>query len=380
MTLIMAKHKILIIHETMAGGGAERVLLDLLHHLDYTRFDVTLLLVYATGVYLDQLPGDVKLLYINKEKKRFIERLLFRCKPLLDRWQQRDINRLLGDERYDTIVSFMEGPAMVYHSFAASRASRNVSWVHTDINTNHWSLPFHGSTLAEQARYALMDEVVFVSQGALDGFKAIFTNNSVHRVQHNPIDRNAIIAKAGQRQVEKSRFTVCNVGRLIEVKRQDRIVRAAALLKQRGVDVEFWIVGTGTLESQLKELISKLQVQDTVKLLGFHDNPYPIIQAADAFLLTSDAEGYPTVVCEALCLGKPIISTPVAGIDELLHDGAGIVCEPSDCAIADAVERLATDREYCAHIAQASHLSGKQFDINAVMQSIEEIFQGGFCC
>lgn len=373
MTLIMAKHKILIIHETMAGGGAERVLLDLLHHLDYTRFDVTLLLVYATGVYLDQLPGDVKLLYINKEKKRFIERLLFRCKPLLDRWQQRDINRLLGDERYDTIVSFMEGPAMIYHSFVTSRAKRNVTWVHIDLQANRWTLPFHGNAGREQARYGMMDEVVFVSDGARRGFEAIIANDVSHRVMHNPIDRDAIIRRGTERTVEKHRFTVCNVGRLVDQKRQDRIVRAAALLKQRGVDVEFWIVGTGTLESQLKELISKLQVQDTVKLLGFHDNPYPIIQAADAFLLTSDAEGYPTVVCEALCLGKPIISTPVAGIDELLHDGAGIVCEPSDCAIADVVERLATDRECYDRLAQASQLGGQQFDINVVMQSIEKM-------
>lgn len=357
----------------MNGGGAERVLIDLLHHFDYTRYDVTLLLVYATGIYLNQIPNQVKVLAINHEKKHFMERILFRCKCLLDRWQEQHINRVLGNEMYDTIVSFMEGPAMVYHSFVTSRAKRNVSWVHTDINANHWSLCFHGSTAIEQARYDMMDEVVFVSQGAKAGFEQLFNNSSAHCIQHNPIDRNAIVAKATMQHIDKPHFTLCNVGRLVEQKRQDRIVRVASLLKQRGVNVDFWIVGTGKLEQQLKQLAIELGVDDRVIFMGFHDNPYPFIKGADGFLLTSDAEGYPTVVCEALCLGKPVISTPVAGIDELLAGGAGVVCDFSDETIANAVERLVTDEDHCAQLASASHNRGTQFDITTTMQSIYQI-------
>lgn len=369
----MSKRKVLFIHETMNGGGAERVLLDLLRHMDYMRYDVTLLLVCATGVYVEQLPDEVKLLCLHRNKKPLVERVLFRCKPLLDRWQERHINRVLGGERYDTIVSFLEGPAMIYHSMVASRASRNVTWVHTDLKHFHWTGCFHGSLLKEQQRYSLMDDVVVISREARAGYEAIMGKHPHLHVQHNPIDRDSIVARSLEVTVPKRRFTVCNIGRLIEVKRQERIIGAAAMLRERGLEIDFWIMGTGNREAQLKAQARLLGVDDIVKFAGFVTNPYPMLRAADALVVASDAEGYPTVVCEALCLGKPVVSTPVAGIDELLHDGAGIVCEPSEGAIADAVECLACDRECYDRLAQASQLGGRQFDINVVMQSIEKM-------
>lgn len=372
----MSKRKVLFIHETMNGGGAERVLLDLLRHMDYSRYDVTLLLVWATGVYMDQLPGQVKLLCINHDKKHWMERVLFRCKPLLDRWQRRDINRVLGNERYDTIVSFMEGPAMVYHSFVTARAVRNVTWIHTDMQHNRWTLPFHGSALREQQRYGLMDEVVLVSQGACEGFEAVINNGAHHRVLHNPIDCNAILEKSREKSVEKRRFTVCNVGRLVDEKRQDRIVRAAALLRDRGVDMDFWIVGEGRNRERLETLVVECNVADRVKLLGFKSNPYPYLAAADVFLLTSDAEGYPTVVCEALCLGRPVVSTPVAGVDELLQSGAGIVCGNDDNTIADALQRLAGNPDEVSRLVQAATACGNQFNIEATMRQVEAVING----
>lgn len=369
----MSKRKILIIHETMKGGGAERVLLDLLRHLDYSRHEVTLLLVWATGIYMEQIPDEVKVVHINRDKKHWMERVLFRCKPLLDRWQRRDVNRVLGDEQYDTIVSFMEGPAMVYHSMVTERARRNVTWVHIDLAANRWTLPFHGNAGREQARYGMMDEVVFVSDGARRGFEAVIANDVPHRVVHNPIDRDSIIRRAGERAVDKRRFTVCNVGRLVDQKRQDRIVRAAAILKQRGVEVDWWIAGEGQLEQNLRDLIAQLGVGDCVTLLGYQENPYPAMGAADVFLLTSDSEGYPTVVCEALCLGRPVVSTPVAGVAELIGGGAGVVCDATDDAIADAVQRLVEDRELLHQLALASSLRGAGFSIRATVGEIEAI-------
>lgn len=369
----MPKRKVLFIHETMSGGGAERVFLDLLHHMDYTRYDVSLLLVYATGVYIDQIPGDVRLLYINRDKKHPLERVLFRCKPLLDRYQSRHVNRLLGDERYDTIASFMEGPAMLYHSYITWRAHRNVTWIHTDIYHNHWTVRFHGSTARERERYAMMDMVVCVSQGSNDGFERLLGKDMPHIIQPNPIDRDTIVAKAGEGAVATSRFTVCNVGRLVPEKRQERIIEAAALLRRRGVDIDFWLVGAGHLEQRLKDMAVELGVDDRVKFWGFNTNPYPILSSAHAMLLSSEAEGYPTVVCEALCLGVPVVSTRVAGVDELLGSGAGIVCDHTVEAIADAIEAFATSPQRLAQCAHEAALRGTEFDINSTIKKIEQI-------
>lgn len=369
----MPKRKLLLIHETLAGGGAERVLIDLLHHIDYTRYDLTLLLVYATGVYMEQIPNAVKLLHINVERKHWMERVLFRCKPLLDRWQRHDIDRVLGNQQFDVIASFMEGPAMVYHSMVTHRAPRNVTWVHTDVQHNHWSLKFHGSRARELARYKLMDRVVCVSHGALSGFEACFGNDIPRIVQHNPIDRKTIVARAQMDMVPTRRFTLCNVGRLVQSKRQDRIIEAVAMLRNRGVDVDAWIVGTGPLENRLKALSSQLAVDDRVKFCGFCSNPYPLVRACNAFLLTSEAEGYPTVVCEALCLGKPVVTTLVAGVDELVGNDAGIVCEHRVEEIAAAIERLASSTQLTLELSNAAVRRGGEFDIARTMHNIEQL-------
>ncbi len=367
-----SRRKVLIIHESLDGGGAERVLVDLLRHMDHSRVEVTLLLVYGRGVYLDQVPGEVRVLCLNGERKSFIERVLFRCKALLDRYQQRLIEHTVGDERWDTVVSFMEGPAMVYHSMITARAQRNVTWVHVDLSCNHWSKKFHGGLERERMRYHGMDQVVCVSRGVMEGFERLFGSDYPLVVQHNPIDRDAIIAKAAEREVETRRFTLVNVARLMPEKRQDRIIDAVALLRRRDIDVDVWIAGRGSLEQRLKDQAARLEVDDRVKFWGFMENPYPLMRGADALLLTSDAEGYPTVVCESLCLGKPVISTPVAGIEELVGTEAGIVCEPTVESIASAIERLATSPELLQQCAAAATRRGEQFDLMRTVREIEE--------
>ena len=107
-----------------------------------------------------------------------------------------------------------------------------------------------------------------------------------------------------------------------------------------------------------------------VKFLGYQANPYPYIKVSDIFVLTSDTEGYPTVVCEALCLGKPVISTNITGSDELLANGIGILTGFEPDAIAEQIGRLIQSRELCSHYAHLAAQRGQQFQPQDVMAQI----------
>ena len=127
-------------------------------------------------------------------------------------------------------------------------------------------------------------------------------------------------------------------------KAYDRMVRLAYHLKKNNVDVDFWILGTGYLEAELRRLARDLSVEDMVHFLGFKSNPYPYIAASDLFLSTSMTEGYPLVICEALWLGKPIIATAVSGSKEILADSEyGLLSEEDDDSLLKNTLRMITN-------------------------------------
>lgn len=264
----------------------------------------------------------------------------------------------------------MEGPSAHYHSLLKGYALKNLTWIHTNFKMNHWSLKYWKNFDDEAKFYQSMDKVLCVSQGAKDVADRLFSLKGNSQVQYNLIDRDEICRRAQEKSVAKQKFTICNVGRLAEPKRQDRIIEVAKILKGKGLNVEFWILGVGPLESALKEQAHKAGVEDMVLFKGFQINPYTYMNVADIFLLTSDTEGYPTVVCEALCLGKPIVSTNVTGVDELLADGVGIVCSYDIKEIAESIEKLHIDPSLLKKYAHLSEKKGLRFDKQTVMQQI----------
>ena len=128
---------LLIIMDSMAGGGAEKALVTMLHYLDTDAFRITLLLFNATGPYMDQIPSHVRTLAVYHGNKPLRDRLAFHT-PLRDRLMTLRLQQLLGNAHYDVALSFLEGAATWLHSLLPRDiAPRHLSWVHTDLKHNH---------------------------------------------------------------------------------------------------------------------------------------------------------------------------------------------------------------------------------------------------
>jgi glycosyltransferase involved in cell wall biosynthesis len=114
-----------------------------------------------------------------------------------------------------------------------------------------------------------------------------------------------------------------NVGRLSEQKGQFLLVQAAARLRRMGFEFELAIVGDGPMRGELERLIKRLGLERQVRITGYLSNQgvRQEIQAARALVLPSFAEGLPVVIMEAMAQGRPVISTYVAGIPELVQPG-----------------------------------------------------------
>lgn len=373
---------ILIIHDSMAGGGAEHVLLTMLKYLDRKRFKVTLLLIYGEGVYYPEIPDDIEVLSLYGSHKGQWHRMLTHFYGVRNHDRLRRARRLLGNRRFDVTVSFMEGPAALIHSRLMDLSPVNVTWVHIDVVTGRW-YDFWFNREDEREFYAGVDRIAFVSQMAQDAFETLIDTNAVKEVIYNPIDVQRILRLGSE---DDARMTVLgndtgctrivNVGRLVKQKRQDRLIRAAALLKERGFRFTIDIFGEGKLEGELKSLARELGVDDCVRFAGYVNNPYPAVRAADLFCLTSEAEGFSLVVAEALLLGTPVISTRTTGPVELLSHGGGVLTGDTPEEIADAIGEVISREGLLAELARQTVRSARQFRIDVVMEKIEKFISG----
>lgn len=114
-----------------------------------------------------------------------------------------------------------------------------------------------------------------------------------------------------------------NVGRLAEQKGQLLLVEAAAQLRSRGLEFELVIVGDGPMRTDVEERIKQFGLESQVRMTGYLSNEgvRKELQRSRALVLPSFAEGLPIVIMESLAQGRPVISTYIAGIPELVEPG-----------------------------------------------------------
>lgn len=362
--------KILFILTNLAGGGAEKVLVDIFRHTDFERFKVDLLLVVNEGIYLSSLPVQIRVMSLYEKRGiRYKLDFLFTRYLRIDIFQCSLVKKKIGED-YDVIVSFMEGIPLKFHKYLMERAKKNISWVHLDLLKHHYTEKYFRKN-EELWLYQAMDQVFFVSNEARQSFSSLFGSFSSFITIYNPIDREMIEVRAREKNVVKKNFTICSVGRLTYQKRYDRLLILANRLKKSGLKIDFWLLGIGPLEENLKHQVRQLGIEDCINFLGFQSNPYPYIKAADMFLSTSMTEGYPLVICEALCLDKPIVATNVTGPREILGDSEyGLLAEESDEAIFSAVQRMIDDEDLRKHYATKASERKQLFDIQSTVDNI----------
>ena len=373
---------VLFLMPSLPGAGAEKVLIEILRHIDYTQYNVSLFLEYREGVYLQDVPDKVSIIALHGPNNLWFQRLHRRLvergwyAPFHELVYRRMFLSLLRGKRYDTIISFMEGSAVKFHSYIFDKGKRNISWVHIDFQQKHWSLDFFRDAEDERQCYEKMDKIIFVSNDAKTGFDSLYhLPAEKYAVHYNIIDADRIRRLSQMCTAEqKNKFTICMLGRLNTQKRHDRAISVAKTLKELGYDFELWIIGDGELRGKIEKQINEAGLQDVVKLKGFINPPYSMLAQADIFLNTSEAEGFSLVVAEAFCLGIPVVSTNVSGPRELLGDSEyGILTSQEEKDIASAVRTMMDKPQLRKHYSVMSIIRSQMFNVDASMSAFYKL-------
>ena len=301
-------------------GGAERVIVTLLKHIDTHRFEVTLIsLGYIDPGLAKEIPRDIKLVSFGKQSVR------------TGLWS---LIKFIRNNPPDILFSGLSHLNLALSTiwFLMPKKTKIVVRESNVVSENVKLFPF---SLLFKLLYKLfywrLSLIICQSQEMADDLQQNYNvKSSSLRILRNPLDRVFLFNKANsviEKTNAKNLFVAC--GRLEFQKGFDILLEAIRLLSN--VDFELHIIGQGPLHQKLQRLASNLELGGKVKFLGFQENPFPFIKQADLFILSSRFEGMPNVVLEAIALGTPVVSTPApGGVIELLKDSKA-------CILADDI-------------------------------------------
>lgn len=367
----------------MRPNGITTSALNLLNNVDHDRFDVSAFFSQSasrvTIAKQQQVNPNVRQFPrvggMNGAKLRQLARHLeFRRGRIADHGTNATQNELwddewtrcFGDSRFDYVVDFSGyGPfwaALLLHSPDAVRSI----WLHNDLASDaHREVGGQKKMLHSLTQiftlYRQYDHLVSVSPTLSEINReglAEYADPSAFVSALNTVDAEHILENA-QADLHELAFdeetgevpewaqalladddvtTFVSVGRLSPEKNQARLIRAFARVHATHPATRLVIVGSGPLADELEALVDELGLRGSVFLTGMQRNPHAIMAHADCFVLSSDYEGQPMVILEALVLGLPIVTVEFASAKNALPAGSGLVVAQSDEGVAEGLE------------------------------------------
>lgn len=317
---MLKKEKILFTLPNLNGGGAERVIVNIIKSLDKNKYDIKLLLVNNIGVYFDDVPNDVEI--ISLDTKRTRNALLKLIKA---------INEIKPDIIFSTLnrMNLLVLMASYFIDKKIKIYVREANLPNAQIKNK--IMPYWYQQLVKflyPRAYTIVAQTDEMNREIHKYFKI---DKDKIKTIINPIDKETIEnnLKNIQNPFNSEYMNLVAVGRLTHQKGFDLLIEALDIVVQKNKKFKLHILGEGEDREKLETLISKYNLQQNVQLLGFQSNPHRYIKFADAFVLSSRWEGLPNVVLESLYIRTPVIATRVVEmLDDLVEDGQnGYLCD-----------------------------------------------------
>lgn len=319
MKLKQSDHLCIYMHQ-IYNGGIERVYFNLAHSLVDRGVSIDLVVDNLSwSPFLEQLPNSVRI--VDLEVKSFLHRI-----PRLIKYLKRECpDAILSAQHFANEVAIV----------AATLSRQNIRVVvseHTTLSADSashpwWNLRRNLLPFIGMLTYRGNVGIVAVSHGVAKDIARLFKISPSRIITiYNPA-LNPNIKTLAEIRPDHPWFehgappVILGVGRLEKQKNFSNLIRAFAIVS-KARDARLIILGEGSLRNELLAEVNNLELTEHVQLLGFLENPYSYLAHSAVFALSSDWEGLPTVVIEALYVGTPVVSTDCpSGASEILDSG-----------------------------------------------------------
>lgn len=366
------KKKLLFVIDSLAIGGAEKSLVTLLNLMDYSRYDVDLLLFVQGGAFQQLLPEQVNLLPVPeyfvyntipwfklmdkiKVPKMMISQLRYSAALRIRKhnnieeavlfWESCRNSFKEMEQDYAVAIAYGQGvPTFLVGEKV--KAKKKAAWINATYRPQGRYLDFI------RPIYAKYDIVNAVSESVAIQVKETFRiHDNKIMVMKDILDVEFAIKMAKMpSEVEKDMagegIKILTVGRLANMKGYDMAINAAKILKDAEMSFKWYAIGEGELRKELEDLINHHGLEEEFILLGSRSNPYPYFQACNLYVQTSTFEGFGIALAEAKMFNKPIVSTNFPAVyEQFTNEENGLIVGSTAQGIANGIMRMSNDSE-----------------------------------
>ncbi len=338
--------KVLHVVESLQAGGAERVVAEYAKWHDRSRYKPEVCCVLSAGPLADSVAASGVPVHVLGRRSRFDLRAIARLAGIIRRGRF----DVVHNHNFTALVAGLPA-AILGRARVVVRTEHNV--VRTRGPARHYLS--RAAALREDAQIGVSGAVrrAHTECGRIPVSRFVTVLNGIDKDRLVPgADRAAVRRELG---LPDDAVVCLNIGSLTEQKNRGTLLDAMARLSDIDA-LRVLVVGSGPEREKLEARAGELGLSRRVLFLGQRLDVPDLLAASDIFVLSSDWEGLPITILEAMTSGVPCVATAVGGVPEALTDGVtGVTVEPGDPgALADGIRALAQDPELRARMAAAA--------------------------
>lgn len=370
------KRKVLFLIHDLGGGGAEKVLVNLVNHMDSSKYDITVASLFGGGVnerflgtqvhyysvWPFSIPGNSKIMKLFSPEA---------------------LHKICVKSKYDVEISYLEGPSTRIISGCSDKNTKTIGWIHGQQHTKEQAANSFRNYKEFLNSYQKFDCIVCVSEDVRRSFKKIYNQSNNVLVRYNTIETDRILQmkdEAISKNIfNRNEFKLVAVGKITPNKGFDRMALIIKKLVNEGFPAHLYVLGEGEERKTILNYIEKNGLSEHYTFLGYQTNPYKYMAACDLFICASWSEGFSTATTEALIVGLPVCTVNVSGMKEMLgHNNEwGVVTDNNNESLFQGIKWLISDAErleyYKKKAMERARLFSTENTVRAVEALIEEV-------
>jgi GalNAc-alpha-(1->4)-GalNAc-alpha-(1->3)-diNAcBac-PP-undecaprenol alpha-1,4-N-acetyl-D-galactosaminyltransferase len=363
--------KIVLVSPTLLGGGAERVVVTLSKAFLDKGHDVTLITLSGKDTDFYSLPVGVSRIALDilNDSSNIIEALRRNLRQLLI------LRNAISQLNPDIVISHLNSTNVLTIISLFQSGYPIIATEHSHPKMNPIGTIWSG---LRRLTYPYVNQVVSVSQGVSDAFDWLPSHKK--SVIYNPFrdipEKPTHIDIPQGADIEKK--WIISMGRFVHAKGFDILLPAFASIARKHQNWQLIILGDGELRGELEKLKENLGLSNEVILPGAIKNPFPILQTAKLFVMSSRNEGFPMAPGEALACGLPVIATDCpSGPSEIIRSGIDGILVPSEdtSALAFAMDSLMSNEEERQKLASFAPEVTARFSLDKIIENWESLIE-----
>ena len=359
------KRLLFIIWSYTYGGGAEALLTMIANNLNPQKYDVSIIEYHHAEIKTEPVHDHIHVLppieAVPTPENRSKTWQLYHSPDVL-------INTYIKKD-YDLYISFN----YLIPTFLLPAGTKNISWIHGDV----YDLA-EEKVLRERKRqdvaFHKARKIVVISDNTERSVIDLFPDHADKVVKiYNGVDTDKVRRRSAEETaIRLEGPSLLFVGRLDENKNPARLVRVLKLVHERGIRAHLYFMGKGDEDQKVLARTEEENLHGFVHLLGYQQNPFPVIRQCDVVCLLSRSEGFSVSLLEAVALDRPFIAPRIGGAVELSdHGSCGTIIETDEEAAEAICTLLKREKE---EIAAACRKSIERFALSHYIGQIETLF------